>query len=447
MKIKFFFLGLIVLISLSHSIYAASSNEMNLPIKEINVFSKNKIWFLQDKTSPKIYIEVTFTHTGQAFAPPHKSGLPHLYGNLFTNPREGGNKKEFSSLISNLGLTILTRLNQDHLSFSFSFAKQNMDEVLEFIHKLFQNARFSEEDVNQSKFVVNSLSDSNPDFLARNALMYRCFPNHPYSEANGDLVQNMQTLRASDVEAFPAAFLDKEHLKVTIVGNIKELEVKKVATKLFGFLQEKRTFEGNHVPYKEPEPFPNIVSLYQDIPQSKIAFLYPMPKQGTKEYYFASVANAIWGGTQESKLFRAIRVKKGLVYGVNSYVEEMPASTYMIGATFTQNGQEDEVIQIIREKFQNLKKKGISKEELLFAQNHLTGDIIVGLISPSEIIGRIHDAHILGKKITFLGDYVKNLREIDLKELNDFLSSWVDSSKMSFSIVGRYAPKVSSGLG
>lgn len=414
--------------------------EMKLPIKVVPIFTKNQAWLIEDSSTPLVFIEMTFAKTGSAYMLEGKAGLSTLFSNLFLKARNGGNHHQFIAMMDSFKLRINSYVSHDDLNFSFSFPKENTEKVLPVIKNLFSNAEFSEEDVNKNKYGgYTNFAHSNPGYVAQLALLMKTFQGHPYAQNPEGDPQAMQMLRADDVKKFPQAFLAKENLKISFLGKLNEKEVKEYADQILGFLPDVPLIKMDTISYEEPKAVAEITQIYQDVPQNTIAFIYPVPRYDVLEYYYAMIANVSLGLTQESKLWRAARVKRGLVYNISTDIEKYPASTYLYGNASTQGMQSQQIIDIVRQKFGNLKRKGISEKELSFAQNHLTGKIATSLIEPRQIIRLIHYAQTWNKDVDFLQQYIDAIRSVKLDGLNAFIQKWIDPQKLSFVIVGKNA--------
>ena len=419
----------------------ADSTDIKLPVQAIPILTKNQAWLIEDPSTPLVFVEITFEKTGSFYMPPNKDGLSTLYANLFFVPRKGENKNIKQTEMNHLKLNGQSFISHDNLSFSLSFPKENSEKVIPLIQSLFQNSVFSEEEVNNHKYSgQTNLMAGSPSLAAEQSLLMKAYEGHPYGKsAQGDS-NHIQILRAEDVRKFPEEFLAKENLKISFLGNLKPKEVQEFSHKFFGFLPDTKTYPIQDVPYVEPKKIPETIHLYQDIPQSNIAFLYPAPPFDTKDYYYALIANTLLGLTQQSKLWRAIRVKRGMVYDIGSDIINLPKTTYLFGTASTQGLQSHAILEIVMQKFMNLKTKGIKEKDLLFAQSHLIGKTVTNLIEPIQIIQLMHKAQIANQQIDFLEKFISSVKSVDLDGLNKFLQTWIDPSKINFSIVGKEIP-------
>src|SRR6202040_491456 len=85
------------------------------------------------------------------------------------------------------------------------------------------------------------------------------------------------------------------------------------------------------------------------IPQSVATFGEPGIKRDDPDWYAAYVVNYILGGGGfASRLMTEVREKRGLAYGVASYLVPLHDSGVILGGVATQNGRVAESIEVIR---------------------------------------------------------------------------------------------------
>ena len=108
------------------------------------------------------------------------------------------------------------------------------------------------------------------------------------------------------------------------------------------------------------------------------------------------------GGGFSSRLNREVREKRGLAYGIFSYMVPLDhAAAFMIG-TATQNARVSESLAVIRDEVIRLHDEGVSEQELTDAKTYLTGSFPLRLDSNGEIATML-----VGMQIAELGiDYL-----------------------------------------
>ena len=134
-------------------------------------------------------------------------------------------------------------------------------------------------------------------------------------------------------------------------------------------------------------------------------------------FYAASVMNYILGGSGfTARLTDEIRVKRGLAYGVYSYLSPMDYAALFMGRVATENGSVAESLDIIRTEFARMRDFGVSEQELTDAKTYLTGSYPLRLDSNAKIARLL-----VGIQLEDLGiDYIDRRNEyIEAVSLDD----------------------------
>jgi predicted Zn-dependent peptidase len=122
---------------------------------------------------------------------------------------------------------------------------------------------------------------------------------------------------------------------------------------------------------------------------------FPGLHHSAPERYALFLLNDVIGGSMSSRLFQEVREREGLVYaihsGVQAYVDT--GTLYVYAAADEKNFSKvlKSTLKVIRE----LKKTGVTEEELCRAKDHLKGSLMLSLESTSSRMNRLakHEMH------------------------------------------------------
>ena len=105
--------------------------------------------------------------------------------------------------------------------------------------------------------------------------------------------------------------------------------------------------------------------------------MFPFPKYGDPDYYAAMVFSEIFGGSMNSRLFREVREKRGLVYSVQSAFSPngiFGAETIYAG---TNPDKAHETVQVIVDELRKLPTGGVTDDELSRAKVQIKSEIVM----------------------------------------------------------------------
>lgn len=92
------------------------------------------------------------------------------------------------------------------------------------------------------------------------------------------------------------------------------------------------------------------------------------------DFFAAYIVNTIMGGANfENRLFDEVREKRGLTYGIGTYLSDSDYSEVLGGSFSSQNGVMAEAVSVVQEEWAKMAEDGITEQELADAKKYLTG--------------------------------------------------------------------------
>ena len=114
-------------------------------------------------------------------------------------------------------------------------------------------------------------------------------------------------------------------------------------------------------------------------------------RAGPGEFVFelASVNHVLGGGTFSSRLYREVREKRGLAYGVSESLVWFKNSAVTIGGTAVRAEKTGDAIAIIEQEVKRMAEEGPTAEELARAKSYLKGAYPLSLDTSSKIASQL----------------------------------------------------------
>src|SRR5262249_26210474 len=95
------------------------------------------------------------------------------------------------------------------------------------------------------------------------------------------------------------------------------------------------------------------------------------------------------GGSFTSRLYREVREKRGLAYGVSDSLVWLNYSAMLIGSTATRAGATPQTIEIIQPRIRRLAHERPAHDELDKAKTYLKGSFALGLDTSNRIAAQL----------------------------------------------------------
>jgi zinc protease len=211
-----------------------------------------------------------------------------------------------------------------------------------------------------------------PNAIISNAFNDEAYGDHSYASDGNGTIETVTGLSIGDLKATHQYAMVLDRAYVSAVGDITAQELTDLVENLMAGL-----------PDSSPRSLPEQASLgltqgvhVIDYPtlQSVALFGHAGIDREHPDFFAAYILNQIFGGSGfESRLMREIREKRGLTYGVNSYLASRDYADLYIGQFSSANDTIAEALDVLRAEWTKISFDGITQEELDRAKTYLTG--------------------------------------------------------------------------
>src|SRR5262249_16758954 len=128
---------------------------------------------------------------------------------------------------------------------------------------------------------------------------------------------------------------------------------------------------------------PSVNIVHKTLEQVHVVMGFPGLCQASPQRYAMFVLNDVIGGSMSSRLFQEVRELQGLVYSIHSGVQAYHDTGTVYVYTAADSTNFSRVLKAILKELRELKKNGVTADELTRAKNHLKGSLMLSLESTS----------------------------------------------------------------
>jgi zinc protease len=175
-----------------------------------------------------------------------------------------------------------------------------------------------------------------------------------------------------------------------------------------------------------------------DTPQSVALFGHAGIERDDDDFFAAYLLNEVLGGRGvESRLMHEVREKRGLTYGISTFLVPKTSSEIYLGSVASANATMAEVVDVVRAEWALMASEGVSAEELDQAKTYLTGAYPLRFDGNAEIAGIL-----AGMQWTDLTpEYIVNRNDfvnaVTLDDVNRVAAELLNPDGLHFVVVGQ----------
>jgi len=175
-----------------------------------------------------------------------------------------------------------------------------------------------------------------------------------------------------------------------------------------------------------------------DTPQSVVTFGQEGLERHDPDFFAAYVMNTILGGSgRQSRLMEEVREKRGLTYGVYSYLLPKDYAALYMGRVASANDRVAQAVQVIKDEWVKMAKNGVTAEELEGAKTYLTGAYPLRFDGNGPIANILVAMQMDDLPIDYIATRNDRINAVTLKDIARVAKRLVRPDDLHFVVVGQ----------
>lgn len=400
-----------------------------------------KAYLFEEKSNPIVSLSAVFKGAGYAGDVLGKLGSAKMAAALLG---EGAGNLDGQSLkeeMENLAIGISFNAGKDDFEASLLSTKENLPRAAELMRLMLTEPRFEAADMARVKAQMSEILKRQKEHPANElnlAFLHELYGTHPYGRNPEGRAEDIRSLGKTDLQELIKERLTRQNVLVGIAGDISKTEAEQLLDEIFGTLPEKGklnfireadlVFDGRDIRINKNSNGQNITLKAAPGVSRNDDYFYPL-----------FVANHILGGSGlSSKLSQEIREKRGLTYGVYSYLGmDDKAPLIMVGFSTTPD-KYDQAEKLFEKEWQNFGVDGVSEAELEKAKNYLIASYNLRFASISNISEMLTAMQKYNLGLDFLQKRNDYVRQVELKHVNDAARKFFNKDKLVNVSIGSF---------
>jgi len=303
--------------------------------------------------------------------------------------------------------------------------KEFVEKAIEFLaeiikNPLVENEGFKKEFVDGEKenlkYEIYGRKNNKKEYARLRCVEIMC-ENEPFGIYGDGYVEDLEKIDEKNLYKHYRYIIDNYALEFYYVGNISKDNFNEYIGKYFDNVSK------DNIKFKENIVFSkkniNVVKESENLSQGKLCIgIRTDIKPNSDEFYTLLVANEIFGGGANSKLFLKLREEKGLCYYINSFVYRF--KTIISIQSGIKKEDFDNVIDLIKESIEEIQEGNFEKKDFDSAICGLIKKYESILDYPSGIMDFCLAQNMLGDNRS-LRDVTKKFENISMRDISEVM--------------------------
>ncbi len=307
---------------------------------------------------------------------PDISGLSHYYEHMIfrggtAKQAELETRKEFMGLGTFYGFT-----SDDVTDYYIVTTKENLDEALWRHADAVMNLELTQENVDQERQVVieeYNMDWDRPDYRVYYLMAETAYHVHPYRVTP---IGSKEVLLGSDLEKFKTFYEERyvpNQIVLACVGDFDTDELLGKIEDLWGhYPKGKESFELGLVEPEQKEF--REASIEMRVTDTHMLWGFHVPGAAHPDIPALEILNTILSDGDDSRLYRALKVKDDLVLSVTSYLERRKDPSLLVLDFVLDPKNSEKTVKAVFGELERIAEEGVGLEELEAAKNTIEND-------------------------------------------------------------------------
>lgn len=396
-----------------------------------------KAWLVEEHAIPFIALQMGF-RGGTSLDSAEKQGATNLMVGLLEEGTGDMDAAAFLKASEELAAEFSYSSRRDSVIISARVLTSNAQDALDLLKLAITQPAFNQVafDRVQAQVISGLESEkSDPDSIAGKRMNQISYGDHAYGRPADGSVETVNLLTPADMVAAHRAGLSLDHLVVGVVGDVTAEQLGPMLDRLLGDLPE----TGANLPANVDFNATGKTTVVDfDTPQSVALWSHKGLDRHHPDFLTAYVMNHILGGGGfGSRLTDEVREKRGLTYGVYSYVAALDHSNFMGGSVASANGKIAEAIAVVRAEWARAATGDFTAKELENAKKYLTGSYPLRFGSNGKIARALVSLQLDFLPIDYVNTRNAKVNALTLEQINRVARALLKPEQLQFVVVGK----------
>ena len=376
-----------------------------------------------------------WVETGSRREPENRGGMSHMIEHLVFKGTATRSAEEIARTMDSVGGQMDAFTTKEHTCFYVQVLDEHLPLAVELLTDILLHPRFDAEELDREKSVVLQeikMVEDTPDDIIHDIFASQVWEGHPL----GRPILGTRELVTGFGRDAVAGYFGEEYVPskviIAVAGNVTHDQ----AVDLFG-----AGFNGFHrTPVERPHTTPALTAgvniVHKQLEQVHVVMGFPGLRQSDPRRYALFLLNDIIGGSMSSRLFQEVRERQGLVYSIHSGVQAFldTGVLYLYAASDPANFSK--VLKSTLKEIRELKKNGITAEELKRAKDHLKGGLMLSLETSSSRMNRLakHEMHL--RSFLTMDDMLGAIGGVKHEEVQSLVGDLLDEDRLALTTLG-----------
>ncbi len=371
------------------------------------------------------------------------NGISHFIEHMmFKGTKKRPTALAISKELDGVGAEYNAYTSKEVTGYWIKISKDKLDLALDLVSDMLYNSKFESQEIEREKKVICEemhMYRDNPIMYVDTLLEKIMFEPSPLGwDIGGDDDRIMSMTRKSMVE-FRNSHYHGKNLVVGVAGNIDEKDCLSKIQSAFGDSWDRGTKANVCAPYRgKAQTKPRTSVYYKETEQIQVALGFHGYSYADPKSYAASMLAMILGIGMSSRLFIAIRERRGLCYSIRaSHQNFLDTGVFSVQAGLDKT-RISEAITAIMQELHRMKTSGVTASELKRAKDHIKGKMAISFEDSETVVSWYVGQEVVTKKMLTPEEKLAKIQAVTKEDVQRIAQQLFRTNRINLAVIGPY---------
>jgi len=310
----------------------------------------------------------------------HQNGVAHLFEHMAFKGAGARNARAFAEAIESVGGMMNAQTGYERTSYYARVVKEHAPFALDLIADSLIDPHWARDDLEKEKGVVaqeRGEAFDHPEDRVFELHQAALYPDQPLGRPILGTDESLSGVSVESLIAFRAMHMAPARVVISIAGAFDRTAMLETAERRFGDLAARAD-----VPALAARPVGGAAPEARKLEQTHLALSLAAPGARDEKSYAARLMSEIYGGGMSSRLFQEVRETRGLVYAIDSFIDQVEDAGRLGIYAGCDGVKANEVAMIAADLLEALAAEGPTEAELARAKAVAGAGLLMGAEAP-----------------------------------------------------------------
>lgn len=387
----------------------------------------------------KAVTALVLVKVGSRYEIARTNGLSHVLEHMmFKGTKKWPTSLAISHTLDSIGAEYNAFTSKDHTGYYIKADATEMPLVLEMLAELLLRATLSAEELEREKNVIVEeihMYEDNPMMHIGDIYESLLFDGSKLGWLISGSKETVMGMTQKDMLDYRDTYYHSGRVLVGVAGNVGTDSLKLIEKH---FRVPKKPFGQHFEPFAARQTKPRVKVSFKETTQVHMTLGFHGFKHGDKRLAATQLLHVILGGNMSSRLFIAVRERRGLAYYVRSGVEIYEDTGGFSVSAGLDAARIDLAIQIIVKELERIRDKGVTAKELEKAKHYMRGHTTLALEETSAVVDWYAKQALFDQPMKTPEQKLKEVFAVTREQVQAVAKDLIDMRRANLAMIGPF---------